>query len=143
MDADAGEPAAGPGPEAAEILARFNAALDDDFNTPEALAVMQGASRDLNTAKAGGRRRETGMLAQTLRAMGAVLGVLQQPAGDYLKKGVGIASLSDAQIDALVAARRAARAAKDFTESDRLRGLLMAAGIVLEDRADRTSWRRA
>ncbi|MDP9013774.1 MAG: cysteine--tRNA ligase [Pseudomonadota bacterium] len=140
---DAGDAPRSLGPEAAEIRARFSAALDDDFNTPEALAVMQGTSRDLNSAKAGGKRSEIAMLAQTLRAMGAVLGVLQQPPGDYLKKGVGAASLSDAQIDDLVAARRAARAAKDFAESDRLRGLLTAAGIVLEDRADGTRWRRA
>ena len=129
-------------PEAAHTLARFNAAMDDDFNTPEALAVMQGVARDLNTAKAEGRPGSAG-LAASLRHMGGVLGVLQQRPDDYLKKGVGAASLSDAEIDDLVTARRAARAAKQFAESDRIREVLTAAGIVLEDRVGGTSWRRA
>ncbi|MDP8983640.1 MAG: cysteine--tRNA ligase [Pseudomonadota bacterium] len=130
-------------PEAAGSLARFNAAMDDDFNTPEALAVMQGVARDLNTTAKAEGKPGSAVLAATLRHMGGVLGVLQQRPGDYLKKGVGAASLSDAEIDDLVTARRAARAAKQFAESDRIREILTAAGIVLEDRAGGTSWRRA
>jgi cysteinyl-tRNA synthetase len=127
-----------------EVLSRFTAAMDDDFNTPEALAVMQAVARDLNNAKAAGRRSESAALAATLRGMGEVLGLLQQPPGRYLKRGVGTASLSDMEIGALLQARRTARAAKNFAESDRIRNLLTGAGIVLEDKPDGTTgWRRA
>jgi cysteinyl-tRNA synthetase len=118
--------------------------MDDDFNTPEALAVMQAVARDLNNAKAAGRRGESATLAATLRGMGQVLGLLQQPPGHYLKRGVGTTSLSDMEIEALLESRRTARAAKNFAESDRIRNLLTAAGILLEDKPDRTTgWRRA
>ena len=124
--------------------AGFNAAMDDDFNTPDALAAMQGVARDLNSAKAGGRHDEAAVLAASLRHMGQVLGLLQQPPGAYLKRGVGTASISDGEIEALLAARHAARAAKNFAESDRIRDLLTAAGILLEDKpGGTTGWRRA
>jgi cysteinyl-tRNA synthetase len=124
--------------------AAFNAAMDDDFNTPDALAAMQGVARDLNSAKAGGRHDEAAVLAASLRHMGQVLGLLQQPPGAYLKRGVGTASISDGEIEALLAARHAARAAKNFAESDRIRDLLTAAGILLEDKpGGTTGWRRA
>src|ERR1700722_556981 len=105
----------------AEMRGRFDATMDDDFNTPEALAVMQGAARDLNTAKAAGRSADAAALAGALGAMGGVLGLLQQPPGEDLKRGVGEAQLSDSQVDTLIEARRAARAMKNFAESDRIR----------------------
>ena len=127
-----------------DARARFNAALDDDFNTPEALAVMQGVARELNSAKAGGHAERAATLAVDLRSMGAVLGLLQQVPEDYLKRGVGAAGLSDADIEGLLENRRAARQAKNFSESDRIRDLLTAAGIVLEDKPGGvTGWRRA
>jgi cysteinyl-tRNA synthetase len=128
----------------AEMRGRFDAAMDDDFNTPEALAVMQGAARDLNTAKAAGKSADAAALAAALRAMGGVLGLLQQPPGEYLKRGVGEAQLSDSQVDTLIEARRAARAMKNFAESDRIRDVLASAGIALEDKpGGATGWRRA
>jgi cysteinyl-tRNA synthetase len=129
--------------------------MDDDFNTPEALAVMQGVARELNQAKAAASAAkrpdeaatlaaETAGSAATLRAMGAVLGVLQQDPDTYLKRSVGDKLMSDADIEALLAARRAARAAKNFPESDRIRDQLTAAGILLEDKpGGATQWRRA
>src|ERR1700719_1502625 len=130
-------------PETA-MRGRFDAAMDDDFNTPDALAVMQGAARDLNTAKAAGRNEDAAALAAALRDMGGVLGLLQQPPGEYLKRGVGEAQLSDSQVDTLIEARRAARAMKNFAESDRIRDVLASAGIALEDKPDgATGWRRA
>jgi cysteinyl-tRNA synthetase len=127
-----------------ETRARFNAALDDDFNTPDAMAVMQGVARELNSAKAGGQISRAATLAEMLRSMGAVLGLLQQAPGVYLKRGVGAATLSDADIEALLEGRRAARQAKNFSESDRIRDVLTAAGIVLEDKpGGATGWRRA
>jgi cysteinyl-tRNA synthetase len=125
-------------------LDRFRGAMDDDFNTPEALAAMQGVARELNLAKSAGNSAKTADAAATLRAMGGVLGLLRQDPDTYLKRGAGDKTMSDAEIEGLVAARQAARAAKNFTESDRLREQLTAAGILLEDKVGAaTQWRRA
>jgi len=127
----------------ADWLSRFRSAMDDDFNTPEALAVMQGAARELNQAKAAGDASKIAAAAATLRSMGTVLGVLQQDPTAYLQRGVGANAVSDADVEALLASRRAARAAKDFVESDRIRDQLTAAGILLEDKpGGDTQWRR-
>jgi cysteinyl-tRNA synthetase len=123
---------------------RFRAAMDDDFNTPEALAVMQGVARTLNLAKAAGNLPAASNGAATLRAVGAILGVLQQDPDHYLKRSAGNKSLSDGEVEALLVSRREARAVKDFAESDRIRDVLSAAGILLEDKpGGRTEWRRA
>ncbi len=125
-------------------LMRFRQAMDDDFNTPEALAVLQGVARSLNLAKRAGDAANVSIAAATLRSMGAILGVLQQPPHTYLKRNAGAKTLPDQEIETLLNSRRSARAAKDFAESDRIRGLLTAAGIVLEDKPDgSTEWRRA
>jgi cysteinyl-tRNA synthetase len=129
--------------DAAEV-ARFRAAMDDDFNTPEALAVVQGVARNLNLAKSAGDLAGASKAAATLRALGATLGVLQQDPDSYLKRSAGNKNLSDEEIEVLLASRRAARAAKQFAESDRIRDALTAAGILLEDKpGGRTEWRRA
>jgi cysteinyl-tRNA synthetase len=138
----ADQPAAGGDPGAR--WAAFHAAMDDDFNTPEAMAVLQGVARDLNTAKADGRAGDASAAAASLRAMGAVLGILQQTPGVYLKKATAGATLADADIEALLVQRRNARLAKNFSESDRIRDVLTAAGVLLEDKAGgQTGWRRA
>jgi cysteinyl-tRNA synthetase len=125
-------------------LQRFHAAMDDDFNTPEALGVMQGVARELNSAKAAGASAEVERTAAALLSMGKTLGILQQDPDVYLKRGVGGASATDAEIERLLAKRRAARAARDFKESDRIRDELAAAGILLEDKAGGvTEWRRS
>jgi cysteinyl-tRNA synthetase len=125
-------------------VARFRSAMDDDFNTPEAFAVIQGVARRLNLAKAAGEVFKAADAAATLRALGASLGVLQQDPDTYLKQSAGRKRLSDEEVEALLSSRRAARAAKDFAESDRIRNLLTVAGILLEDKpGGRTEWRRA
>ena len=113
----------------------FKAAMDDDFNTPEALAVLFELATAANRGNVDA--------AQLLRNLGGVLGLLQRNSTDFLKAGAVATGLSEAEIDAMIVARRAARAAKDFAESDRIRDALLAAGIVLEDGAGGTIWRRA
>jgi cysteinyl-tRNA synthetase len=135
---------AGTGAVDPAALARFRAAMDDDFNTPEALAVMQGVAREVNLFRAAGNRASMADAAATLRFMGAQLGVLQQDPDTYLKRSIGKSALSDEGIEALLAARRSARAAREFAESDRIRAELSAAGVLLEDKPNGiTEWRRS
>ncbi|HEX4242910.1 MAG TPA: cysteine--tRNA ligase [Steroidobacteraceae bacterium] len=125
-------------------LEAFRGAMDDDFNTPDALAVMQGVARELNQAKAAGEGPRAQTAAATLRSMGAMLGVLQQAPEAYLKRSVGPAGISDQEVESLLKARQAARAARNFAESDRIRDRLTEAGILLEDKpGGSTQWRRA
>jgi cysteinyl-tRNA synthetase len=127
-----------------DALQRFKEAMDDDFNTPEALAVIQSLARDLNAAKAANRTADAATLASTIRQLGRLLGIVQSDPEAWLKQGgVGQSpALTDAAIEALIEARRAARAAKNWKESDRIRDELAAAGVVLEDGALGTTWRR-
>jgi len=113
----------------------FKVAMDDDFNPPEALAVLFDLASSANRGDADS--------AHMLRKLGGVLGLLQRDTADFLKSGAVGGGLSEAEIDAMIVARREARAAKNFAESDRIRDALQAAGIVLEDGAGGTVWRRA
>jgi cysteinyl-tRNA synthetase len=146
-----------------EYLQRFRIAMDDDFNTPEAMAVLFDIARDLNRAKKDGKKDEESRLAGILKHLGAVLGLLQDDPDSFLKgKGkdvtgtlTGVSAtasagtlganiqLSDEQIHDLIARRLDARKAKNWSESDRIRDELKAQGIILEDRPDGTTdWRR-
>ena len=115
---------------------RFKAAMDDDFNTPEALAVLFDIASEVN-------KTPDPKLAQQLRALGGVLGLLQRDAQEFLQGGAQAEGMSEAEILAQIAARNAAKQAKNYAESDRIRKELLAAGIVLEDSAAGTNWRRA
>ncbi len=122
-------------------VARFNEAMDDDLNTPEALAVLFELARDVNRAR-DEDPAQARQLAATLRQLGGILGLLQDDPEHYLHSLSGGAPETD-QIEALIAQRNAARAAKNWAEADRIRDELTAQGIVLEDGSEGTSWRRA
>jgi cysteinyl-tRNA synthetase len=135
---------------------QFEAAMDDDFNTPEALAALQTLASEINRAKASGDAATARARAAELVQLGAVLGLLQTPPADFLRKPKLAATdsaavrdapsdpaLSDMQIEQLIAARREARRSKDFTRSDEIRNELAAKGVILEDKPDSTTtWRR-
>jgi cysteinyl-tRNA synthetase len=112
---------------------RFRAAMDDDFGTPEAVAVLFELANEVNRGAP---------LAGLLRALGGVLGILQREAGEFLRAGVA-GGLGDAEIAARIEARLAARRAKNYAEADRIRKELEQGGVVLEDSAQGTTWRRA
>jgi cysteinyl-tRNA synthetase len=124
-----------------EAAAAFRQAMDDDFNTPGAMAVLQAAARDVNRARDDGDMEAAAAQAATLRGLGAVLGLLQQDPEDWFRGGAG--SLSDEEIQALIEARRSARERRDWAEADRIRDALAADGVVLEDAAGATTWRRS
>jgi cysteinyl-tRNA synthetase len=136
-----GLPAQAAAPEWAESHGvRFRAAMDDDFNTPEAVAVLFDLANEVNRARAA-------PLARQLRALGGVLGLLQRDAIEFLQTArAGTASgeaMTAAEIERLIAARNAARKSRDFAEADRIRKQLLDAGVALEDSPGGTTWRRA
>jgi len=116
--------------------ARFKAAMEDDFNTVEAMAVLFELAGEAN--KSG-----SAALAGQLKALGGSIGLLQREPQAFLQGGVSADELSADAIEAMIVARREARAAKNWAESDRIRDALIAKGAVLEDGAQGTTWRRA
>jgi cysteinyl-tRNA synthetase len=109
---------------------RFKAAMDLDFGTPEAVAVLFDLASEVN-------RSRSPQLAGLLRALGGVLGLLQGAPEAFLQAGAGV---DEAQIAARIAERQAAKAARDFVRADAIRAELLAQGIVLKDSAQGTQW---
>lgn len=124
-------------------VGRFRDAMDDDFNTPEALAVLFDLVREINRLKESDTDAAAA-LAAVLRQLGEMLGILQEDPEDYLRGGAqaGDDALSDEKIEVMIQARIDARTEKNWGEADRIRDELQAAGIILEDGAQGTTWRR-
>ncbi|GAB4120907.1 MAG: cysteine--tRNA ligase [Sideroxydans sp.] len=114
---------------------RFKAAMDDDFNTPEAVAVLFDLANEVN-------RSQSPQVAAQLKALAGVLGLLEREAQEFLQGGSNEGGLDDAAINAQIEARITAKKEKNFAEADRIRKELLEAGVMLEDTAQGTSWRR-
>ena len=115
------------------VAAAFRDAMNEDFNTPLALASLFELASELN-------RTRLPQTAALLRGLGATLGVLQQDARAYLQGGAG---QDDTAIEAAIAARNSAKAAKNFAEADRIRRELQEQGVLLKDTPQGTTWVKA
>ena len=113
--------------------AQFRSEMNEDFNTPGAVAVLFDLAGEVN-------RTQSTKAAALLKALGATLGLLQQPARAYLQSGSG---LDESRIDALIAERNAAKAARDFGRADQIRKELAEHSILLQDSAQGTTWVKA
>ena len=114
--------------------------MNDDFNTPEAIAVLFDLATHINRARDQGDTGEASRLAAILRKLGKVLGLLEADPETYLKGGAGADDTG--QIEALIRQRLQARAEKNWGEADRIRDELHAMGVELEDKGGATTWRR-
>jgi cysteinyl-tRNA synthetase len=113
---------------------RFRAAMDDDFGTPEAMAVLFDLAAEIN------RGKDAKLVAQ-LKGLAGILGLLQRVPTVFLQ-GARAEGLSAQAIEGMIAERGAAKKARDFATADRIRDELKAGGVILEDGPAGTSWRR-
>lgn len=120
---------------------RFAQAMNDDFNTPDAIAVLFELVTEIHKTQDTGRKEE---LLNTLYHLSNTIGLLYQSPQQFLQSGTPKAGLSSEQIEAQIAARKAAKAAKNFAGADAIRQQLFEEGVILEDKpGGHTSWRRA
>ena len=117
---------------------RFNEALNDDFNTPIALSILFEIAKQINIERISNPNKAN-VLSAMLIKLGNFIGILEYNAEEYLKQG---SELSEAEISEKIAQREAARNSKDFAMSDQIRDELVELGIILEDSANGTTWRR-
>lgn len=120
-------------------VARFSDAMNDDFNTPEACAILFEMVREINRLRDSDLNAAAGLAAQ-LKQLGGLLGVLQLSADEFLQ-GTASNDVDIAKVDALINARLEARANKNWAESDRIRDELSAMGVIIEDGKGGTTWR--
>jgi len=112
---------------------RFRQAMDDDFGTPEAVAVLFELANEINRGRPE--------LAPQLRALGSILGLLQRDSQEFLRGGLA-GPLDEAEIERRIAERMALKRSKDYAGADRIRAALLETGVVLEDGPAGTTWRR-
>ncbi len=122
---------------------RFVAAMDDDFNTPEALAVLFELASDINRIRKTQSDATAASLGALLQRLGNILGLLQDDPESWFQGSSSADGLDAASIEALIQQRLDARKAKQWAESDRIRDELKAQGVLLEDNAGGTTWKRA
>ena len=116
----------------------FRAAMEDDFNTPEAIGVLFDLAREINRLKQDDADAAAGLSA-LLISLGSVLGVLQLPADEFLRQGSE--NIDTEYIEELIARRNTARADKDWAMADQIRDELQVLNVILEDKDGVTSWR--
>jgi cysteinyl-tRNA synthetase len=121
---------------------RFAEAMDDDFNTAGAIAVLHAVANEINQHRRDGREDDAKRSAAVLVRLGGVLGLLQQDPEAFFQADTG-SELGAEDIEALIQARADARKAKDFAEADRIRDDLLDKGIILDDSREGTTWRKA
>ncbi len=129
----------------AALVERFNAAMRDDFNTSEAIAVLFEINKALNTAVKEQTAEQAHIYYATLRHLTDILAIVQYDVDEFLKSDIGqeALGLSAEQIEDFIQQRVDAKKAKDFARADEIRQHLLAEGIVLEDTRQGTVWRRA
>ncbi|MBP9722635.1 MAG: cysteine--tRNA ligase [Gammaproteobacteria bacterium] len=130
-----------------KYFASFNRAMEDDFNTPEAFAIMFDMAREINKLESTDKNK-AGELGFLLKKFGKIFGILQQDPEEYLKADSNVnqdlttQALSVAEIEGLIRQREQARLNKEYKKSDEIRNQLLENGIILEDNAHGTKWRR-
>ncbi len=129
-----------------DFIQRFKKAMDDDFNTPEAIVVLFELAKIVNKAKKDLSQVENQKIAQdaglTLKYLGNILGILQLDPQAFLQSAAEDEQLDEASIEGLIEERNQARAQKQFQRADEIRDELLEKGITLEDSASGTRWRR-
>lgn len=132
-----------PGEQADEYIQRFKQAMDEDFNTAEAIAVLFDLANQVNKIRQDNPALASS-LAATLKMLGGVLGLLQDDPEHYLRSSGSSSEggLDDASIDELIQQRQQAKQDKNWAEADRIRDELKQQGVILEDSGSKTSWRR-
>ncbi len=117
---------------------KFNAALNDDFNTPIAISILFEIAKQINIEQTTNPQKANALSSLLIR-LGNFIGILEYNPKEYLKQG---SALSEAEISEKIAQREEARLSKDFAKSDQIRDELFELGIILEDSANGTTWRR-
>lgn len=128
-------------PASSDYQQRFEAAMNDDFNTADAIAVLFDLARDLNRVKAE-QGAEAAELATLLKQLGNILGLLEMDPAEFLQSSITEDGLTDEDIQQKIALRQQAKESRDWALADEIRDDLTKAGITLEDNAEGTRWRR-
>ena len=127
------------------LVEKFNAAMRDDFNTSEAIAILFEVNKELNRSVKDEQAEQAKVYYATLRHLTNILAIVQHDVDDFLKSDIGQDSLtlSEAEIEDLIQQRKDAKKEKNFARADEIRQSLLEQGVVLEDTRQGTLWRRA